>query len=181
MTTPSEERDPGQTGIGKELAVSRNGSPPPAKAELAYCAFCGEEVGEGVPERFAERFCSEAHAEEFVRGVRAARVEAAAVAPGAEAERVEAGQSNAATSGSWKQALKMATCCGAPMLALVVLAGGGGALLGAAMAASRYASPGARAARGWRSTSWLAAGSAGRRTSTCRGRRAPMSPSCSSG
>ncbi|MGH2610308.1 MAG: DUF2933 domain-containing protein, partial [Tepidiformaceae bacterium] len=37
----------------------------------------------------------------------------------------------AAKGWSWKQALKMAACCGAPMLALVVLAGGG-ALLGAA-------------------------------------------------
>ena len=38
----------------------------------------------------------------------------------------------AAPSGQWKTALKMAACCGLPILALVVLAGGGGVLLGAA-------------------------------------------------
>lgn len=133
MTTPSGERDSGQTGISADIAGSTNGPPPLAvNRERAYCAFCGEEVGDGAPERFAERFCSEAHAEEFVRGVRAARVEAAAAAPAVEAERGEAGQASAAPPSSWKQALKMAACCGAPLLALVVLAGGGGALLGAA-------------------------------------------------
>jgi hypothetical protein len=38
----------------------------------------------------------------------------------------------AAKPGQGKMALKMAACCGLPMLALVVLAGGGAALLGAA-------------------------------------------------
>jgi hypothetical protein len=42
-----------------------------------------------------------------------------------------AGQPGAKSSG-WKQYLKLGFCCGAPLLALIVLAGGGGALLGAA-------------------------------------------------
>lgn len=44
-----------------------------------HVAHCGHTIGDEAPsERFGERFCSEAHAEEFVAGVRTARVEAAA-------------------------------------------------------------------------------------------------------
>jgi len=45
-----------------------------------YCAFCGEEAKGLAIERFGEVFCSEAHAEQFVKEVRAARVQAAAAA-----------------------------------------------------------------------------------------------------
>ncbi|OGK82503.1 MAG: hypothetical protein A2X53_11895 [Candidatus Rokubacteria bacterium GWA2_70_23] len=124
-----------------ELSVvpvaSRNGPPPVQATDQArYCAFCGAEVGqEGAPERFGEIFCSDAHAEEFVKGVRAVRVQTA-VAGGAEVQRTDGTApeqpTGAAKPWDWKMALKMAACCGAPLLALVVLAGGGGALLGAA-------------------------------------------------
>lgn len=142
--TESPREGSSREGNGQriELSVptvaSRNG-PPPAQAtgQARYCAFCGAEVGqEGTPERFGEIFCSEAHTEEFVKGVRASRVQAA-VAGAAEVPQADAAAPEQATSAvakprDWKMALKMAACCGAPMLALVVLAGGGGALLGAA-------------------------------------------------
>ena len=118
MTGPSREKN------ATSLKISENGKPRDEARGARYCAFCGVAAGSdgAAPERFGEVFCSVGHAEEFVKGVRAAR--ANAVAAGATAV--------AAKGGSWKQALKMAACCGAPMLALVVLAGGGGALLGAA-------------------------------------------------
>lgn len=102
-----------------------------------YCAFCGAEIGiEGsVPERFGEAFCSDAHAEEFVRGVRAARVAAAIPADGTPEAAASTAPPAAATRWSLKQYLKVGACCGLPLLALVVLAGGGGVLLGAAGAA----------------------------------------------
>ncbi len=55
-----------------------------------HCAYCGHTItGEAkAPERFGERFCSEAHAEEFVTGVRAVRMEAIARAD--ETERRDA-------------------------------------------------------------------------------------------
>ena len=102
-----------------------------------YCAFCGSDVrNEGAaPDRFGELFCSESHAEEFVKGVRANRVQSAVVS-GDEVRRAEATTptqpAGASKPWDWKKALKMAACCGVPMLALAVLAGGGGALLGAA-------------------------------------------------
>src|SRR5437016_10646321 len=45
-----------------------------------HCAYCGHAVTDDAPmiERFGERFCSEAHAEEFTADVRAARIHAAA-------------------------------------------------------------------------------------------------------
>jgi hypothetical protein len=120
-------------------AISRNGPRPARAGQARYCAYCGIEVDhEAPPERFGEPFCSEAHAEEFVRDVRAAR--ARAVASGATEiqrtadEAASAQSAGAPSSSSWKRALKMAACCGLPILALVILAGGGGALLGAANA-----------------------------------------------
>src|SRR5262245_32241362 len=49
-------------------------------ATARHCGYCGLAVGNDVPaiERFGERFCSEAHAEEFAAGVRSARMQAAA-------------------------------------------------------------------------------------------------------
>ena len=123
MTEPSREKN--TTSLG----ISENGEPRDEARGASHCAFCGEAtVSDGADhERFGEVFCSVGHAEEFVNGVRAARANAVAAANDATAV--------AAKGGRWKQALKMAACCGAPMLALVVLAGGGGALLGAAGAA----------------------------------------------
>src|SRR5712691_6291904 len=116
-----------------DAVISGNGA---GAATPHYCGFCGQEVVDvpPLPERFGEVFCSEGHAEEFASGVRAARVQAAAAADALTVTKPETdGQpASAAKPGGWKMALKMAACCGLPMLALVVLAGGGGALLGAA-------------------------------------------------
>lgn len=111
--------------------TGRRDEPPPER----YCALCGRAVtaSEAAIERFGEPFCSEAHAEEFVTDVRAARVDAAAIglAP-AETQPSERATEAPATQQSWKGLLKMGLCCGAPLLVLLVLAGGGGAVLGAA-------------------------------------------------
>ena len=127
--------DPSPAAKTDDLPVSGNGTAPRPVASR-YCAHCGHEVIDPAPatERFGEAFCSEGHAAEFASGVRAARVQAAATAAGVTMVKPEAGgqPAQAAKPGQWKMALKMAACCGLPMLALVVLAGGGGALLGAA-------------------------------------------------
>lgn len=130
--------DPSPTAKTGDFRVSGNGTaPPPGKPR--YCAYCGHVITTAPPstERFGEPFCSESHAEEFASGVRAARVQAAAAGEAAPMPSPEAGgrPAPAAPSGQWRMALKMAACCGLPILALVVLAGGGGALLGAAGAA----------------------------------------------
>ena len=127
----------GQNRMGTEVATPQNGQGADAKPGERFCASCGHPVdadGPGVEfERFGEAFCSEAHAEEFATAVRTARVQAVATAPsGTEMERSERSTEVAATQQSWKGLLKMGLCCGLPILALVVLAGGGGALLGAA-------------------------------------------------
>ena len=62
-------------------------------------------------------FCSQSHADEFVQKVQAARIQAAVSAP---------------TQWDWKRYVKLGICIGAPLLALLVLAGGGSAVLGAA-------------------------------------------------
>lgn len=51
-----------------------------------YCPICGKEVHEPAFKRFGEWACSDGHAEEYVREVRAQRVRAVAPASG-EAER----------------------------------------------------------------------------------------------
>lgn len=116
-----------------DVAISGDGAGPTAPR---YCAYCGHEVIPlmPAPERFGEVFCSEGHGKEFASGVRAARVQAAAAVDAVTVAKPEGGgqPAPAAKPGQWKMALKMAACCGLPMLALVVLAGGGGALLGAA-------------------------------------------------
>ncbi|MBI2544519.1 MAG: DUF2933 domain-containing protein [Candidatus Rokubacteria bacterium] len=106
------------------------------KPAQRYCAYCGgdADVYGLATERFGEAFCSDGHAEEFVREVRAARVQTAA-ARALEAREPEQPQPPAAGAPkprNWKHYLKMGACCGAPLLALVFLSGGGGALLGAA-------------------------------------------------
>jgi hypothetical protein len=124
---------PGKPKI--DVVISPNGSGP---ATPRYCAFCGQEIAHlaQTPERFGEVFCSEEHAEEFAGGVRAARVQAAATADAVAVTKPEAEgpPAPAAKPAGWKMALKMAVCCGLPILALVVLAGGGGAVLGAGAA-----------------------------------------------
>ena len=46
-----------------------------------YCPICGREVTEPSFKRFGEWTCSEAHAEEYVKEVRARKVQAATSAP----------------------------------------------------------------------------------------------------
>lgn len=138
-------------GPESDAAISSNGA---SAAAVRHCAFCGRAVVDSAPpQRFGEVFCSEAHADEFAAGVRTARVAAAAAvadgagpAPGAATEaaaaeppaaeaaatEAAAGEPAPAKAAGWKSALKMAACCGIPLLALVVLAGGAGTLLGAA-------------------------------------------------
>lgn len=127
--------DPSPTGKTGDLIVSSNGTDP-SQAAPRHCAFCGQELLDtaAAPERFGEAFCSEVHAEEFATGVRTTRVQLAAATDVAPAAKTE-GASPAATTtkpGHWKMALKMAACCAAPLLVGIVLAGGAGALLGAA-------------------------------------------------
>ena len=106
--------------------------------EVDYCAYCGTDLDRAAeaPKRFGEPFCSDAHADAFVQEARAARIESATSA-GAVAAAAPA--SGPATSG-WdlKRTLKMAACCGLPLLAIVLLAGGGGVLLGAGAAFLPY-------------------------------------------
>ncbi len=106
----------------------------PTVKERTYCAYCGVDLDRGaeVPKRFGEPFCGDAHADAFVQEARAAKVESAGGADQTTAAAPTRGQA----SSGWdlKRALKMAACCGLPLLAVVFLAGGGGALLGAGAA-----------------------------------------------
>lgn len=133
MTEPAREK------ISSEVLAPQDGKGGRApKPREQYCAFCGADAsayGLAV-ERFGEVFCLDGHAEEFVKEVRAARVQAAALRAAepatAEIERPEEPAAGAPKPRDWKHYLKMGACCGAPLLALVFLAGGGGAVLGAA-------------------------------------------------
>jgi len=84
-----------------------------------HCAHCGHAVTDDTPpiERFGEQFCSEAHAEEFVAGVRTARIQAAA--------RAETSASGCASSPAgqrtWRNYLKQGACWGAPLLLLLAI------------------------------------------------------------
>jgi len=105
--------------------------------ETRYCPICGEAAAvHGLQvERFGETFCSDGHAEEFVRAVRTARVQAVtrlAVEPPTAGVEQPAGAGERPGPQGWKRYLTLGACCAVPLLALVVLAGGGGALLGAA-------------------------------------------------
>jgi len=106
---------------------------PGAKA-TGYCSYCGADLdgADGFPMRFGERFCTDGHADAFVEEARAARIGSAATAD----RTTDAGSPGGQASSGWdlKRALKMGACCGLPLLALVFLAGGGGALLGAGAA-----------------------------------------------
>jgi len=129
------ESGPKKQGDAIDLVLnSSNGRPVPP--DTTYCAFCGTEVegGHTAARRFGEPFCSEAHGEAFAGEVRVARTEAAAGRPADDAG--EEGQTPGRGAGQWNlgRLLKLGACCGLPILALVFLAGGGGALLGAGAA-----------------------------------------------
>ena len=128
MATLDQHRADG-TGI-----ASRNGDGAvPETAAGRYCALCGHRASGSAVERFGEPFCGEAHAEEFVQAVRAARVQAAATALApAEASPIEVSATPARRE--WKALVGKALCWGAPLLVLVALLGGGSQILGAASA-----------------------------------------------
>jgi hypothetical protein len=92
-----------------------------------HCGYCGHLLAEdrAAPECFGERFCSEAHAEQFVAGVRAARMEGAARVGKAEAAGgVQAAGACSLPSGDqrgWSASLKRAVCWGAPLLLLLAI------------------------------------------------------------
>lgn len=92
-----------------------------------HCAYCGHAITDAAdaPERFGERFCSDAHAEQFAAGVRAARIEVAARAnpnPGAEPP-IPATACALPPAGQrrWTDYAKRAACWGAPLLLLLAL------------------------------------------------------------
>ena len=101
-----------------------------------HCALCGQAANMSGPaiERFGEPFCSEGHAEEFAKEVRAARVQARAASqhPTTEIERPVGLTAEQTKHRNWKAYLGKALCWGAPLAAVVFLLGGGGAVLGAA-------------------------------------------------
>lgn len=106
----------------------------PTVKEQDYCAYCGTDLDGAAqaPKRFGEPFCSDAHADAFAQEARATRIERATSSD----PTSEAASPGGPASSRWdlKRALKMGACCGLPLLALVFLAGGGGALLGAGAA-----------------------------------------------
>lgn len=118
----------GRNRMWREVATPQDGSgaqdvAPPAR----YCALCGQEATPGGPviERFGEAFCSDAHAEEFTKEVRAARVRAAAVVSPTDARQPAEAADATPHQRNWKASLGKALCWGAPLLALVLVLGGG--------------------------------------------------------
>lgn len=93
----------------------------------SHCAYCGEQIADEPksPERFGHRFCSQTHANEFVAGVRAARIEAAASRDEAATRSVASDGKHCALPGSgprsWADYLKRAACWGAPVLLLLAI------------------------------------------------------------
>lgn len=87
--------------------------------EASFCAYCGHPMPAGQPriERFGQRFCSEAHAEDFAAGVRNARMlQVAAMPPATTACSIPpAGQR------TWRDYLKRGACWGAPLLLLLAV------------------------------------------------------------
>jgi len=126
----------GHHRIAPEVTTPQDGAGArEATARERHCAICGRAANTNglAIERFGEPFCSEGHAEEFVKAVQAARVQVVSAAPSTPKleQGVTAGQ-GVSTARSWKGLLKMGLCCGLPILAIAVLAGGGGVVLGAA-------------------------------------------------
>jgi len=131
--TEAQRNNISDEAISDEETTPQNGT-----GGARYCAICGRDAAvHGPPiERFGEAFCCEEHAGQFAEEVRAARVQATAALAGPTPESA-ARQSETSTAGAprqwgWKRYLKLGACCGVPVLAVVLLAGGGGALLGAA-------------------------------------------------
>ena len=92
-----------------------------------HCTYCGHPITDEptMPERFGERFCSEAHADEFAAAVRATRMEAAAQremtgAPGG-ARGGEACALPPPGQRGWRDYLRRGACWGAPLLLLVAV------------------------------------------------------------
>ena len=85
-----------------------------------HCAYCGQSVAIDGPviERFGERFCSETHAEEFVTGVRSARIQDAARAESATPTACDLERPGQRT---WKDTLKRGACWGGPLLLLLAI------------------------------------------------------------
>jgi hypothetical protein len=91
-----------------------------------HCAYCGHRIQADAAaiERFGEPFCSEGHAEEFARGVRAARMEAAArreEAAGREPRTPTACSLPPGGQRTWGDTLKRGACWGAPLLLLLAI------------------------------------------------------------
>jgi len=111
-----------------------------------HCAYCGRSIDDATaaPERFGERFCSDAHAEEFANGVRAARMDVAARATSLPVVQPPTAASACALPPAgqrrWTDYAKRAACWGAPLLVLLGLplvwsggwAAAGGSLLSVA-------------------------------------------------
>ncbi|HEV8439519.1 MAG TPA: hypothetical protein VGT40_15620 [Methylomirabilota bacterium] len=107
-----------------------------------HCGYCGRAISPELdaPERYGERFCSDAHAEEFAAGVGAARIDAAARAEARATSEADRGGSCALPPTgprTWRDYLKQGACWGAPLLLLIAvplvwsggLAAAGGTLL----------------------------------------------------
>ena len=92
-----------------------------------HCSYCGRQIADAAaaPERFGERFCSEGHADEFVAGVRAARMRAAAQSEMPAAPSGATGSDGCALpppgQRGWRDYLKRGACWGAPLLLLAAL------------------------------------------------------------
>ena len=97
----------------------------PSSDVATHCAYCGRPIASeaGAPERFGERFCSDAHTEKFVAGVRAARIARAARAEDHAVMETD-GKACALTTSSqpsWRDSLKRGICWAAPLLALIAI------------------------------------------------------------
>lgn len=123
-----------------EVTTPQDGKGAEARPGERHCATCGQGVNTDGPAiaRFGEGFCSEGHAEEFVKAVGAARVQAAAAATSTEVQPFGGAAEGALKQRDWKAYVGKALCWGAPLVALVFLLGGGGAVLGAAGALLPY-------------------------------------------
>jgi hypothetical protein len=112
-----------------------------------HCAYCGRPIpGDAdAPERFGERFCTDAHADEFAAGVRAKRMEAVARADtGASKPADQGGACALPATGqrNWRDYLKHGACWGAPLLLLLAVplfwSGGWGAAGGTLLTAIAF-------------------------------------------
>lgn len=92
-----------------------------------HCGYCGHPIATeaAAPERFGEQFCSSAHADEFVAGIRAARIQELAARERDEAARpARRGASCALPTSAatgWGGFLRRAACWGAPLLVLLAI------------------------------------------------------------